>query len=193
MRSLFLVIILIFSLQSWTKADDIKDFELEGMSIGDSLLKYFSEKEIIKELKDQYKFKNDKYTVIEFYRASFYKTYDSIQIAFKKNDTKYKIVALEGMIFYFDDIEKCKDKVKEVEFELTETFSNTKKSARETRSHTVDKTGKSKITDVYFVFNDKSAAVVSCYDWSTNTNYTDNFRVSVRDAQYRTWLSNEAY
>ena len=134
MRIFLAAIVLIFSLQSWAKADDIKDFELEGMSIGDSLLKYFSEKEIIKELKDQYKFKNDKYTVIEFYKASFYKTYDSIQIAFKKNDIKYKIVALEGMIFYFDDIQKCKDKVKEVEFELTETFVNTKKLARETNT-----------------------------------------------------------
>ena len=38
---LFLVLVLIFSLQSWTKADDISEFEIEGMSIGDSLLDYF--------------------------------------------------------------------------------------------------------------------------------------------------------
>ena len=36
------VLILIFSLQSWTKADDIRDFEIEGMSIGDSALDYFT-------------------------------------------------------------------------------------------------------------------------------------------------------
>ena len=40
------VLILIFSLQSWTKADDISEFEIEGMSIGDSLLDYFSKDEI---------------------------------------------------------------------------------------------------------------------------------------------------
>ena len=39
-------LILIFNLQTWTNADDIKDFEIEGMSIGDSLLNYYSTNEI---------------------------------------------------------------------------------------------------------------------------------------------------
>jgi len=48
MRVFIAVIVLIFSLQSWTKADDIRDFQIEGISIGDSLLDYFSEEEIKK-------------------------------------------------------------------------------------------------------------------------------------------------
>ena len=43
MRIFILVILLIISFQSLTKADDIEDFEIEGISIGDSLIKYFSE------------------------------------------------------------------------------------------------------------------------------------------------------
>ena len=43
MKRLLLILILTFSFQSLTKADDIRDFEIEGMSIGDSLLDYFSE------------------------------------------------------------------------------------------------------------------------------------------------------
>ena len=35
-----------FSFQSWTKADDIRDFEIEGISIGSSLLEIFSKEEI---------------------------------------------------------------------------------------------------------------------------------------------------
>ena len=46
MRIFLSIIILIISLQSWTKADDISDFQIEGMSIADSLLDYFSEAEI---------------------------------------------------------------------------------------------------------------------------------------------------
>ena len=46
MRVFITVIILIFSFQSWTKADDISEFEIEGMSVGDSALDYFSKKEI---------------------------------------------------------------------------------------------------------------------------------------------------
>ena len=47
MRVFLSVIIIIFNLQSWTKADDIRDFQIEGMSVGDSLLDYLSEQEIL--------------------------------------------------------------------------------------------------------------------------------------------------
>ena len=48
MRVFVLVLVLIFSFQSWTKADDISEFEIEGMSIGDSLLDYMNKDEIKK-------------------------------------------------------------------------------------------------------------------------------------------------
>ena len=47
MNRLLLILILTLSFQTLTKADDIKDFQIEGMSIGDSLLDFFSEDEII--------------------------------------------------------------------------------------------------------------------------------------------------
>ena len=47
MKIFILILILIFSYQSWTKASDIRDFEIEGMSIGDSMLEYFDRNEII--------------------------------------------------------------------------------------------------------------------------------------------------
>ena len=46
MKRLLLILILTFSFQSWTKADDIRDFQIEGMSIGDSLLDYFNKAKI---------------------------------------------------------------------------------------------------------------------------------------------------
>ena len=46
MRVLTAFTIIFFTFISWTKADDIKDFEIEGMSIGDSALDFFSEKHI---------------------------------------------------------------------------------------------------------------------------------------------------
>ena len=46
MKRLLLILILTFSFQSLTKADDIRDFEIEGMSIGDSLLNYFTKDEV---------------------------------------------------------------------------------------------------------------------------------------------------
>ena len=38
---LLIILIFILSLQTFTKADDIRDFEMEGISIGDSLLDFY--------------------------------------------------------------------------------------------------------------------------------------------------------
>ena len=46
MKRLLTILILIFTLQTPSQADDIRDFQIEGISIGDSLLDLFSEKKI---------------------------------------------------------------------------------------------------------------------------------------------------
>ena len=45
MRFLTILLVLIFSLQSLTIADDISELEIENMSIGESLSKYFTKKQ----------------------------------------------------------------------------------------------------------------------------------------------------
>jgi len=45
-KKIIFIIILILSFQSFSKADDIRDFQIEGMSIGDSLLNYMTINEI---------------------------------------------------------------------------------------------------------------------------------------------------
>ena len=45
-RLFLLLILLNLSFQSWTKADDIRDFQIEGFSVGDKLSKAMSKKEI---------------------------------------------------------------------------------------------------------------------------------------------------
>ena len=46
MRIFIAVLVLILTLQSFTKADDIRDFEIEGISVEDSLLNHFTKKEL---------------------------------------------------------------------------------------------------------------------------------------------------
>ena len=47
MKIFLSILILIFSQQSWTKADDISDFQIQGISLGDSVLNYYTEKQIL--------------------------------------------------------------------------------------------------------------------------------------------------
>ena len=49
MKIFLTILIVIFSLQFWGKADDIRDFQIEGISVGDSALNYFSKSEIEEE------------------------------------------------------------------------------------------------------------------------------------------------
>ncbi len=83
MKRLSLYLFLIFfTLQTPSQADDIRDFQIEGMSIGDSLLDYMSKKEIKKYTGKNY-YKVDKFLVANFSLPSF-ETYDSVQVNYKK-------------------------------------------------------------------------------------------------------------
>ena len=46
MNRLLLILILTLSIQTLVKADDIRDFQIEGMGIGDSALDFFNKKKI---------------------------------------------------------------------------------------------------------------------------------------------------
>ena len=107
MRIFILVLVLIFSLQSWTKADDIRDFQIEGMSIGDSALDYLNEKEIKKGI--QYNYYNDDLYLASQINKKF-DNYDGVTINFFSNDKNYIIQAISG--FKFMNIEKCLKEIK---------------------------------------------------------------------------------
>ena len=76
MRIFLAILFFIFNLQSYTKADDVRDFEIEGISIGDSLLNKFSRDEIESFYKAPY-YKDDLYTTIESLEISL----ESVRVA----------------------------------------------------------------------------------------------------------------
>ena len=83
MRVFLAVLVLIFSLQSWTKADDISDFQIEGMSIGDTLLQYYSKDQIISKSRNILmggKFYNDWQQI---HKENNNELYDRVSLYFK--------------------------------------------------------------------------------------------------------------
>ena len=52
MKYFLSILVLIFSIQLSAKADNISDFQIENMSIGDSLLEFMSENEINQNILD---------------------------------------------------------------------------------------------------------------------------------------------
>ena len=195
MRIFLSILVLIFSLQSFTKADDISDFQIEEMSIGDSALVYFSEKEIKKGI--QYNYYND-----DLYFASQidkkFDNYDGVTINFFSDDKNYIIQAISG--FKFMNIKKClkeRNKIKEV---MDKVWPNTS-SDEYSRKHDADKTGNSKYFHILYELKEGKKlignAVIECLDWSseiTNTKrWVDNLNLRISNEEFEIWIATKAY
>ena len=100
MRIFLSILILILSFQSLTKADDINDFEIEGLSIGDSLLNHFNVNEI-KNFQNYDDLPSDmSFRIIEIFSNEMkMELYDSVQIYYMPNDKSFKIHGVNGGLF----------------------------------------------------------------------------------------------
>jgi len=198
MKKLLLILIFTFSFQYLAKADDIRDFEIEGISIGDSLLEFFTEDEIINKI-NSYTNKGFIYGEDhkDFYAVTFrylqrYEKYDGVQLVLKSNDDRYIIYALVGEI-YHKNINNCYDKFDEIEYLFDGLFKNSRKEEKLKRPHSYDKTGKSTTTDVYYHMENGDAVALVCTDWTNEMKISDSFRVELITNEYGDWLNYVVY
>ena len=186
MKIILAILVLIFSLQSYTKADDIRDFEIEGMSIGNSLLDHVSLKRI-KSRQTHYYPKSKKYVgYMRIKEASFY---DQVAVRVIDGDKNYKIASINGILVYKNNISDCYKKKKEITEEIYSEIGGERKDY--TYNYPNDDS-KSEVTDL--VFLDGSVRIF-CTDYSKvreEKNYQDHLSVGVSSSKYLDWLSNEA-
>ena len=190
MKRLLLIFILTFGFQSWTKADDIRDFEIEGISIDGSLLDYFTEKEIKdKSRLDAFDYLNKKrlFYYAEFYKESFFKKYEAVQIILKFNDTNYKIYGVNAGIFI--DGKQCLQELEKGKKELSDFFKNIRGVDQPFIKLMADKSGKSTYGGIAF-FLDSGSISLKCYDWSENVRSDDSLRISIKTEEYNNFLIN---
>ena len=118
-KKIFLTLfILLLVFPSLSKANNISEFEIEGMTVGDSLLKYYKKKLI-----DEEKFFNyDSTEMYSFYQTKNLKIYDEIEVNFKNKDNKYIIQAIAGIEHI--GINECLKKKKIITDELNSLFNS---------------------------------------------------------------------
>ena len=192
MKVFIAVLILIFSFQSWTKADDIRDYEIEGISIGDSLLDYFTEEVIIKRSMADYP-NSKKFSRFQAPPSKKFENYDTVDFHYETNDPKYIIVSVSGGIFYENDMKACLKKMEVVKTSMLEIFKNAK-----TYDDGVspwlggDKSGKTITAHFYFSFKSGSYVDIACYDWSDEItkekNYTDHLEAGLFSKVFGEWF-----
>jgi len=173
-----------------SQGDDIKDFQVEGLSIGDSALTILS----LDEIKEYKKFI---YNQKDYYSVAFslpsFKIYEYVQLNIKSGDQKFIIDSIEGG-FYLN-YKECKKKKNIIENELKSTFSNLKFSPGK---ELVEKNVR-KETSSYLFFNtsflDGGIIRVMCTEWSKQTKdskgWQDSLRVVINSKEFNHFLNKE--
>ncbi len=194
MKGLLLILILICSFQSLVRAGDIRDFEIEGISIGDSLLNHFNKKEI-ENTRIEFSSKKNKYSYSEI--SGNFENFENLQFIYKNNDKKYKIHAIVGIIFYNNDLKGClaqkaimTDSVKSIMQSDTDIFENNGYPHSQ-------KFSKSMVYTTEFTFNNGDVARVYCLNWSQDAEksqgWTDHLSLNLQTSKFFDWLNYEAY
>ncbi len=187
------ILLLIFSFQNFTKADDLGDFEIEGISIGDSLLKFANRERIISSISKS-KYDNDKYIIYEVDKLIDLEIYDFLGVTTKKNDEKFIVTSLSGNIIY-DDLDECykiRDEIKEY-IESIFVFDALDKTEYKSKT---DKTGNSKIYGMQFYlkpYPSVEAIVLNCNDNSKESGFHKVLTVNINPEEFAYFLINEAY
>jgi hypothetical protein len=194
MQRLLLILILTLSFQTLIKADDVRDLEIEGMSLGDSLLEFFDEINIKKGIM-YHNYADDSFFDVEIYDHKSFNKYQNVSFTLKKNDKKYKIYQIVGFNFYKTNIEKCLNQVDIISKNIADVLKDTDK-VRETVSHEGDPTGKSKVKQIVY-WHKTGSVFIECVDWSEKItkekNWGDNLSVGMALSEYDIWLNTKAY
>jgi hypothetical protein len=202
-KLLVLLFSLFFLFSSSVFADDISDFSIEGISIGDSLLEYMTEDEILKEIeenKDYYFYLKEPNKYAEVFLPKNFSTYKFISVYIKNNATnkyvtnkneKYIILTVRGIIDYIEDFEGCLQKRDEIVEVLSIMFPNVEKIEDSNSPHPNDPSGNS-ITDVLFFNFDSGAEIHASCDNFEETfrikkNWTEGLNVAIATEEILSW------
>tara|TARA_Y100000768_G_C23857801_1_gene624170 strand:- start:69 stop:662 length:594 start_codon:yes stop_codon:yes gene_type:complete len=174
--------------------DDIFEYQIEGISLGDSLLDHLSKEEIANEIeanKSAYNYLTDEFG--EVYFSGNFEIYDSLSFFVKSNDKNNIIYDIRGLVAYDDNIEQCYAKQKEIVEEFSLMYKNTRKE-EDKFVFPWDPTGKSHILNIIFTFNSGDAITVSCAEYEKNlkiqNNWEDNLSVSISKKEVMDWMRN---
>ena len=197
MKTFIILFVLFFS--SSVFAEDISDFQIEGMSIGDSLLDYYSLEEI--ENVHHEKYKNDEYRYYIFNLID--SNYDYLQITIKtetiknesinkKSSNQFIIHSIAGMINFVNNIDECYLKQGEIKEELDKYFGINGKKGN--FNHPMDETGNSTVVSVDYYFDNSlyNDATIDCYDISKkleDQGYKDSMKIAIYTQEYQKFIN----
>ncbi|WP_435086994.1 hypothetical protein ACIJYD_03145 [Candidatus Pelagibacter bacterium nBUS_33] len=114
MNRLLLILFLTLSFYPLTNAEDIRDFEIEGMSIGDNLINHMTKKEINYNDQGHYP-KNSIFFEVNYTGTK--NQYDYVNLGVKRRDRNFKIYYIRAM-----NVVNNKNKCIKIKKKITKDF-----------------------------------------------------------------------
>ena len=189
MRYIFFALLLILSLHSLGMADNVKDFEIDGMSIGDSLIEYKSLNEIEKAVKNKMMYPDSNFAVIVF-NPNKPQPYDYIEIIYDITNKEYIIDALTGLVNYPNRYDECKKNKKNISDEFKLMFNDAEIYENESPHYYFPD---SIVDQIDFYPKSGGFVRVSCTDWSEKlfkeNEWVDNLKVSIGSEKFTNFLN----
>ena len=178
----------IFSFNFIASADDIKEFEIENMSVGTSLLEYFDSKQIKKFDRNDYTYPaKGKYYRLYIENIKF-ENFDYLSVDLKFNDNNFTIYGLNGMIdFKYNEGDKCLQKQKQVKNEIKDIFQSDPGENKIASNQ--DPSGNSIIHNVWFEMQN-GKVLVQCYNFTKQTNIQPGLDLAIRLKEFADWLNS---
>ena len=189
--SLVVILLLFFNIP--LKADDIRDFQIEGMGIGDSIIDFVDKNEIKNKMITNYP-GSKKFS--RFYKK--FSQYEHVQFHFKTKDKNFIIQGIEGVNYFKNNLTNCLKEQKIVIKDIKGSLTNSKMIDMGQQIHN-EKDGsiRSHTYNSYIEF-DNGFLDITCTDWSKSyeSKYekaTDSLKVSFITKELDSWLQNEAW
>ena len=189
---LYIFFILLFCNVSFS--NEIKELEIEGFSIGDSLLEHMSKKDILSEIKSNkstYNYLTDEFGEVYLYKN--YEKYDYLSFFVRPKDKNFIIYYIGGTIAYDDKIKQCLTKQKEVYKEISSQFNIIRKE-EDSFPFPWDSSGKSINHYISLFLKSGGEISISCAEFEKNikikNNYLDGLTVEISTREVSKWLRN---
>ena len=190
MKKLLGILVLGLILITPSQADDIRDFQIDGMSIRDSLLNYMSEEEIKKNV--IYVYPDKKFTVVKYKKST--ELYNAgINVEYKSKDKTYKIYGVVGIINFKNNIESCYKKQDEIEKEISSMFDEIKKDDWGISDLDLKGTAAegSTFKGIAFDFNNGDRINIACYHYS-DVPEDNHLKIGMSSKEYIKYTKHKA-
>ena len=159
-------------------------FELSGFSIGMVLTDKLSKTQISEGVYRKYY--NENYiTTLEFDKSTFFPEYDYTQFSFKKKDKKQKIIAIEAVKDYEDNIAECFAKREEIIADISSKYKKIIIRIDDMGTEPFSKSfAKGTRTTTWIDLKGKKYVYVSCYNFADTESRQDQLRIGINNTYF---------